>query len=60
MIDKGKDIRQSRKIGGSTILPLTGYIEEKRFYSVSKIDNMIIIKEVKLVMEDEKERVIKI
>ena len=52
MIDDEKDIRQSRKIGGSIILPLTGYIEAKKFYKVSKVDNMIIIKEAKIVVEE--------
>jgi len=46
------DIKQARKIGGSTILPLTGFIEDRKYYKVSRIDNTtIIIKEAKIVVD---------
>lgn len=47
-----EDIKQARKIGGSTILPLTGFIEDRKYYKISKIDNTtILIKEAKIVVE---------
>lgn len=46
------DIKQARKIGGSIIIPLTGFIEDRKYYKISRIDDTtIIIKEAKIVVD---------
>lgn len=42
------DIRKSRKVGGSIIVPLTGFIEEDKHYRIEKYDDdTVIIRKVK-------------
>ncbi len=36
MIDK-TTVKQGRKIGGSLMMPLTGYIKENKFYRVQQL-----------------------
>lgn len=36
-------IREAKRNGGSTILPLTGFIEEGKFYSIRKENGMVIV-----------------
>lgn len=51
-IEETPNLKRARKVGGSTMLPLTEFIVADRYYKVFKMDNTIMIKEAKITIED--------
>lgn len=57
---RANDVVRSRKIGGSTFVPLTNYIEPECLFKVSRVsDTKIMLKEVKIVEQEDEEDKIK-
>jgi len=48
MNDITPKIKQAYKHGNSTVITLTNFIEEGKFYKIEKLDNKIILSEVKI------------
>lgn len=49
LIMKDKDVKRAKKIGGSVVLSLTGFIRENCFYKVVKNDREeVIIKRIEV------------
>ncbi len=44
-------LKQARRIWGDIYLPLTDFIEDRKYYKIDKVDDAIIIKKVKIVVE---------
>lgn len=49
MSDNKKKVKQARKIGGSLMMSLTGYVKEDRFYKIEKLsDKEITISQIEV------------
>lgn len=48
LIMKDKTVKKAKKIGGSVVLPLTGFIRENCFYKVEQDGKQVILTRIEV------------